>query len=63
MHAKFLLQHSSLVYEDMKFLQKHDILVLIFCIYLCDVRTRFIFDYFVISVTLVLGDDISFGNS
>ena len=47
----------------MKVLQKHVMLAIIFCILLCDVRIRFIFKYFVICDTPVLGDDLIFGNS
>ncbi len=42
-HSKFLLQHSSLVYEDMKVLQKHVMCAIIFLFYLCDVRIGVIF--------------------
>jgi hypothetical protein len=31
-HSKFLLQHSLLLYEDMKVFQKHVMLAIIFCI-------------------------------
>jgi hypothetical protein len=58
LHSKFLLQHSSLVYEDMKVLQKHVMLAIFFCLKLCDVRIGFIFKYFVICATPVLGDTL-----
>jgi hypothetical protein len=57
------MEHSSLVYEDMKVLQKHIMLATIFCILLCDVKIGFIFKYFVISDTPVFGDDFILENS
>jgi hypothetical protein len=63
LHSNFLLQHSLLVCEDMKFLQKDVMLALILCIQFCDVRIGFIFKYFVIRDTPVLGDDFILGNS
>jgi hypothetical protein len=59
LHSNFLLQHSLLVCEDMKFLQKDVMLALILCIQFCDVGIA----YFVIRDTPVLGDDFIFGNS
>jgi hypothetical protein len=47
----------------MKVLQKHVMLALIFCIFLCAVRIGLIFKYFVICDTSVLGDDFILGNS
>jgi hypothetical protein len=47
----------------MKVLQKHVMLALIFCIFLCAVRIGLIFNYFVICDTSVLGDDFILGNS
>ncbi len=47
----------------MKVLQKHVMLDIIFCIFLCDVRIGFIFKYFVICDTPVSGDDFIFENS
>jgi hypothetical protein len=63
LHNKFLTQHGWLVYEDMEVLQKHVMLDIIFCILFCDVRLGFIFKYFVIWYTPVLGDDFIFENS
>ena len=63
LHSNFLLQHSLLVCEDMKFLQKDVMLALILCIQFCDVGIGLIFTYFVIRDTPVLGDDFIFGNS
>jgi hypothetical protein len=57
------LLYGWLVYEDMKVLQKHVMLAIIFWIKLCDDRIGFIFKYFVICDTPVLGDDFIFGNS
>jgi hypothetical protein len=61
--GNFFLRHSSVVYEDMKVLQKHLILAIIFCLLLCDVRIGLTFKYFVICDTPVLGDAFIFGNS
>jgi hypothetical protein len=47
----------------MEVLQKHVMLDIIFGILLCDVRIGFIFKYFVICHTPVLGDDFILGNS
>jgi hypothetical protein len=47
----------------MKFLQKDVMLALILCIQFCDVRIGFIFKYFGIRDTPVLGDDFILGNS
>jgi hypothetical protein len=63
LHSNFLLQHSLLVCEDMKFLQKDVMLALILCIQFCDFGIGLIFTYFVIRDTPVLGDDFIFGNS
>jgi hypothetical protein len=38
-------------------------LAIIFCLLLCNVRIGFIFKYFVICYTSVLGDDFIFENS
>jgi hypothetical protein len=57
------MQQSLLVYEDMKILQKHFMLAIIFGIILCDGRIGFIFKYFVMCNAYVLGDDFFSGNS
>ena len=56
------MRHSSLVYEDIKVIQKHVMLAIFFCIQLCDVKIGLIFTYFVICHTSVLGDDFISGN-
>jgi len=57
------MRHSLLVYEDMKIVQKHFMLAIIFCILLCDVRIGFIFKHFVMCNASVLGDDFFSVNS
>jgi hypothetical protein len=56
------MRHSSLDYKDIKVVQKHVMLAIIFCIQLCDVKIGLIFKYFVICQTSVLGDDFISGN-
>ena len=53
--------HSSLDYKDIKVVQKHVMLAIIFCIQLFDVKIGLIFKYFVICQTSVLGDDFISG--